>query len=127
MRFLADENFPLAAVSALARAGHDIVWVRTAHAGISDVEVLDWVARESRILLTFDKDFGELARGSSLAVEGGIILFRLSMPRAVEAGERLAKIITARLDWAGHFSVVEPNRIRMRPLQSPQRTPTSKD
>jgi hypothetical protein len=29
MRFLADENFPGAAVSALAKSGHDVSWVRT--------------------------------------------------------------------------------------------------
>jgi hypothetical protein len=31
-------------------------------------------------------------------------------------GAQLAALIMARSDWAGHFSVVEPARIRMRPL-----------
>ena len=44
---------------ALAVAGHDVVWVRTSAPGISDPEVLEWATREGRILLTFDKDFGE--------------------------------------------------------------------
>jgi predicted nuclease of predicted toxin-antitoxin system len=59
MRFLADENFPGAA--ALRAAGSDVVWVRIAAPGSSDSEILAWAAREERILLTFDKDFGELA------------------------------------------------------------------
>ena len=33
-----------------------------------------------------------------------------------EAGRRLAALITAREDWAGNFSVIEPGRVRMRPL-----------
>jgi hypothetical protein len=62
MRFLANENFPGAAVKALVAAGHDVVWVRIAAPGTTDPDVLAWAAREERILLTFDKDFGELAR-----------------------------------------------------------------
>jgi len=115
MRFLADENFPGAAVAALEVAGHDIVWVRRAAPGATDVEVLAWAAREQRILLTFDKDFGELAKGSTLPSECGIVLFRLPMPKPGDAGLRLAGLITARDDWAGHFSVVGSGRVRMRP------------
>jgi predicted nuclease of predicted toxin-antitoxin system len=54
LRFLADENFPRAAVAALEAAGHDIVWVRLAAPGAADADVLAAAARESRILLTFD-------------------------------------------------------------------------
>ena len=61
MRFLANENFPADAVTQLKAAGHDIVWVRTAAPGMKDEDVLAWAAREARIVLTFDKDFGELA------------------------------------------------------------------
>ena len=61
MRFLAHENFPVDAVTQLKAAGHDIVWVRTAAPGMKDEDVLAWAAREARIVLTFDKDFGELA------------------------------------------------------------------
>jgi predicted nuclease of predicted toxin-antitoxin system len=64
MRFLADENFPGSAVTALAAAGHDVVWVRVAAPGTTDRDVVAWAAREERIVLTFDKDFGELARAS---------------------------------------------------------------
>jgi hypothetical protein len=116
MRFLANENFPAAAVSVLKSAGHDIVWVRTVAPGTSDPEILAWAARESRILLTFDKDFGELARASALPADCGVVLFRIPMPKPSDVGARLADLITARDDWAGHFSVVEPGRVRMRVL-----------
>ena len=66
MRFLANENFPGRAVTALTAAGHDVVWVRVTAPGMSDPDVLAWAARDERILLTFDKDFGELARASAL-------------------------------------------------------------
>ena len=116
MRFLANENFPGAAVTALEAAGHDVVWVRTAAPGTSDPDVLAWAAREERILLTFDKDFGELARGSQLPRTCGVVLLRTPMPRPGDVGQRLADLITARDDWAGCFSVIEPGRVRMRSL-----------
>lgn len=119
MRFLADENFPKAAVAALEAAGHDIVWVRYVAAGAADAEVLAKAMAESRILLTFDKDFGELAARSALPSDCGILLFRIAPPRSGPAGRHLALRIGARDDWSGHFSVVEPNRVRMRPLRAP--------
>jgi predicted nuclease of predicted toxin-antitoxin system len=116
LRFLADENFPGSAVTALGAAGHDVVWVRVAAPGASDPDVLAWAVREERVLLTFDKDFGELAKGSALPPGCGVILLRMPMPRPGDVGRRLADLITAREDWAGHFSVIEPGRIRMRSL-----------
>jgi len=116
MRFLANENFPGAAVSTLRRAGHDVVWLATAAPGTCDLEVLAWAARDARILLTFDKDCGELARASALPATCGVVLFRIPMPKPSDVGARLADLIMARDDWAGHFSVVEPGRVRMRVL-----------
>ena len=100
MRFLANENFPGAAVTALEAAGHDVVWVRTAAPGTTDRDVLAWATREERILLTFDKDFGELAKGSALPRPCGIVLLRMPMPKPGDVGQRLADLITARDDWA---------------------------
>src|SRR5262245_50813045 len=117
MRFLANENFPGAAVGALQAAGHDVIWVRIAAPGATDADVLALAAREQRVLLTFDKDFGELARRSALPAASGVVLFRIRMPREVDAGTRVAAMIGARDDWVGHFSVVEPGRVRMRRLE----------
>jgi predicted nuclease of predicted toxin-antitoxin system len=116
MRFLANENFPGAAVTALAAGGHDVVWVTSRAPGASDADVLAWAAREARILLTFDKDFGELAKGAALPPGCGVILLRMPMPGPSEVGRRLADLISARDDWVGYFSVIEPGRVRMRPL-----------
>jgi hypothetical protein len=87
--------------------------------GPSDQDVLAWTARDGRILLAFDKDFGELARNAVLPSICGVLLFRIPTPRPGDVGERLAALITTRDDWASHFSVVEPGRVRMRPLRLP--------
>jgi predicted nuclease of predicted toxin-antitoxin system len=116
MRFLADENFPGDAVAALRDDAHDVAWVRSDAPGSSDGEVLARASSEERILLTFDKDFGELACKARLPSTCGIVLFRMQMPTPAHVGSRLAALITARTDWAGHFSVIEPGRVRMRLL-----------
>jgi predicted nuclease of predicted toxin-antitoxin system len=116
MRFLANENFPGAAVEALRLAGHDVVWVRTEAPGSADESVLVSAVQESRILLTFDKDFGELAWRARLPSQCGIVLFRLLLPPADRVGETLCRILSSRDDWAGRFSVIEPGRVRMRDL-----------
>lgn len=85
-------------------------------AGSPDRDTLARAVRESRILVTFDKDFGELAWRSRLPAECGIVLFRLPMPPPVNVGAVISRVITSREDWSGHFSVVESGRIRMRPL-----------
>ncbi len=74
--------------------------------------------RENRVLLTFDKDFGELAWRAGLPATAGIVLFRLPMPSPADVGPAIASIIGSREDRAGQFSVVEPGRIRMRSLPS---------
>jgi hypothetical protein len=53
-------------VAALRAEGHDVVWVRVVSPGMRDPDVLAWAIREGRVLLTFDKDFGELAKASAL-------------------------------------------------------------
>jgi predicted nuclease of predicted toxin-antitoxin system len=122
MRFLANENFPGDAVTVLQAAGHDVVWVRTAAPGAKDEDVLAWAVRDDRVLLTFDKDFGEFAWHSGLSPGCGIVLFRLPMPSSAAVGAALAARICERTDWPEHFSVIEPSRVRMRSLgQRPPR------
>ncbi|HWB51024.1 MAG TPA: DUF5615 family PIN-like protein [Stellaceae bacterium] len=116
MRFLADENFPKSAVTALEKAGLDVVWVKTSAPGSTDPQVLSHAAREGRVLLTFDKDFGELAARAPMPADCGVVLLRLPVPNTEAAGARLAAQIGARRDWSGHFSVIEPARVRMRAL-----------
>jgi hypothetical protein len=118
VRFLANENFPGGAVSVLRSAGHDVVWVRTDAPGSADRAVLDRAILENRTLLTFDKDFGELAWRAKLPASCGVVLLRLPMPPPLIAGAAVAQMILERDDWAGHFAVIQPGRIRMRKLPS---------
>lgn len=120
MRILANENFPGDAVAALRQRGHDVAWVRTDAPGSNDVEVLERAQRENRVVVTFDKDFGELAFRSDRATLSGIILFRIAAPSSAYVARAAVAALESRTDWAGYFAVVEDHRIRMTPL--PART-----
>lgn len=116
MRILANENFPGDAVAAFRLRGHDVVWVREDAPGSRDWEILEWARTEDRILITFDKDFGELAFQGRLPASSGIVLFRISAPSAAHVGRVAVAALESRTDWAGHFAVIEDGRIRMTPL-----------
>lgn len=60
MRFLADESCDFAVVRALRAAGHDVRAVAEAMPGGDDEDVIALAARDHRLLLTEDKDFGQL-------------------------------------------------------------------
>ncbi|HEX7127847.1 MAG TPA: DUF5615 family PIN-like protein [Thermodesulfobacteriota bacterium] len=116
MRLLADENFPRVAVDALVARGHDVLWARRAMPGAADSEVLARATAEQRILITFDKDFGELGFRSGLPSSSGIVLFRLSPSSPSRVADVAVLVLESRDDWAGHFSVVEADRVRMTAL-----------
>ncbi len=116
MRLLANENFPLDAVEALREASHDVLWIREDARGSSDEQILQIAQKENRIVVTFDKDFGELAFRSKLPVQSGIILFRITPRSSHYIAQVAVQALASRDNWVGHFSVVEDNRIRMTSL-----------
>jgi predicted nuclease of predicted toxin-antitoxin system len=116
MRILANENFPGDAVTALRGRGHDVAWIHSDAPGSSDVEVLACAQAESRILITFDKDFGELAFRFGLPASSGIVLFRISAPSSAHVAQVAVAALESPMDWAGNFAVVEDDRIRITSL-----------
>ncbi len=123
MRYLANENFPGPVVKALRANGEDVAWVAEDMRAASDETVLARARAESRIVVTFDKDFGELAFKTGLPATCGVILFRLAGSNPDDDNTRALAALAERQDWAGHFAVVQDDRIRMRPLPSAQPRP----
>jgi predicted nuclease of predicted toxin-antitoxin system len=113
MRILANENIPADAVVALRERGHDVSWVRTEAPGSSDGEILERARREERVVVTFDKDFGELAFRDRVPSARGIVLSRISAPSSTHVARAVVAALESRTDWAGHFAVVEDDRVRM--------------
>src|SRR3984957_8155734 len=116
VQFLANDNFSLDAVEGLRKEGHDVAWIRTDAPGSKDPDILKRAVAENHVLLTFDKDFGDLAFQFGLPATCGIVLFRLQASSSAALAIMVTAAINSRNDWAGHFSVVEPGRIRVRAL-----------
>jgi predicted nuclease of predicted toxin-antitoxin system len=75
MNFVADESCARPVIQALREAGHEVVAIAEIARGATDDQVLERALKEKRVLITEDRDFGELvyARGRSSA---GVILVR---------------------------------------------------
>ncbi|HVR94983.1 MAG TPA: DUF5615 family PIN-like protein [Thermoanaerobaculia bacterium] len=116
MRILANENFPGPVISALRALGHDVKSVTESMRGASDREILGQAQREDRLVVTFDKDFGELAFRFGLPSSSGVVLFRLSGSSPDADNARALAALGSRDDWQGHFAVITDDRIRLRPL-----------
>jgi predicted nuclease of predicted toxin-antitoxin system len=119
LRFLADENVPQPVTAALRGAGHDVLAAGETMHGAADQAILETAASEGRILLTFDKGFGELALQHRLTAGCGVVLFRLGGRQPEQDNDRILGVLASRSDWAGHFAVVTDDRVRLRRLPLP--------
>ena len=119
MRFLADECCDTGLVSSLREDGHDVLYVLERKPGVSDDEVLIEAYNEERILVTEDKDFGELVYRLKKPSKG-IILIRMDVKERHMKWLRLKKLIgnyEERLP--GHCVVIDSHKYRFRPLIFP--------
>jgi predicted nuclease of predicted toxin-antitoxin system len=116
VRWLTDECVDAPLVAAMRRAGHNVLYIAESDAGSIDAEIIHLAHNEGRLLLTEDRDFGELAfrwgRASS-----GIVLLRRDQAGHDRKWDRLAAAIERFGDGMfGRFTVVEEARFRSRPL-----------
>jgi len=99
----------------LEELGHDVAEVRTVNPSMSDNEVLEWAVRENRIVITADKDFGQLAVAAKKMHSGIVRLPDVPFPER----KRLLETILARhandLE-AGAIITASTTRIRVRRL-----------
>ena len=114
MKFLADENFPRPALVALRKAGWDVFAIAEECPGAPDEDVAVLCEDQRRILLTFDKDFGELIFHRGLPAGSGVVLFRIPPDSPEEAADVALALVQSQPDLAGFFCVVTRDRIRIR-------------
>lgn len=117
MNFLADENFPVPSIHRLRQAGHDVSAIITDAPGSADRDILVQAAHQQRIILTFDRDFGELIFHFPTEVNTGVVYFRFEPAAPEEPAEVLLRLLdTTEIVLHKHFTVVERRQIRQRAL-----------
>jgi predicted nuclease of predicted toxin-antitoxin system len=116
MRLIANENVSGTVIRTLRERGHDVLSVKESMRAASDEAVLARAQSEQRLVVTNDKDFGELAFRYGLPASCGMVLFRLSGVDSDSDNRHVLRVLESRTDWEGHFSVVDHDRIRIRLL-----------
>ena len=112
MRFLVDENLGKRFADLLNRSGYDAVFVGDAMRGFPDEEILTIANTEKRVLITDDKDFGELVFRFN-KITSGVVLFR-TLTNNSEEKLGLVKNILRYAE--GSFIVVSEGGIRVRKI-----------
>lgn len=116
MRWLADECVAAALVDHLRSVGHDVTYVAEGNASASDIAIVRLAHDEERILLTEDKDFGDLAFRLTMPIPS-VVLLRLGLYDNAAKWARLeAAIDHFGSNLLGRFVVIDDKRFRSRPL-----------
>jgi len=116
VRWLADECVDAELVLYLRAIGQDVVYVAETTPAIVDAELVTRANAEGRLLLTEDKDFGDLVFRQGRSIPG-VVLLRID-PARHELKKRRLEAAIHRLGEKlhGRYSVVDTARIRTRPL-----------
>ncbi|MGA8052458.1 MAG: DUF5615 family PIN-like protein [Burkholderiales bacterium] len=113
VRFLADESCDFAAVRALRHAGYDVLAVVEHTPGALDPEVLALSVNENRVLLTEDKDFGQLVFAGNRR-SAGVILIRFPASARGSLARRLVQTVQRHeSQLRGAFLVLQLRRTRI--------------
>lgn len=114
MNFLADENSALSIIVRLRADGHLVARMAEIAQGDPDTSVLDIANQQNAVILTEDKDFGELViRDQIQAV--GVILIRLDGFSPTERAEIIAKVVKDHeRELSNAFTVIKPRTVRIR-------------
>lgn len=113
-RLLLNENFPEPASAVLRQMGWDAVSVTERMPGTNDSNVLAWARRESRWLVTFDMDYGDLIFRNRLPPPPVVLMLRVPSYRPAEPAIWIQRLVENDQLAVGYFHVFDGNAIRRR-------------
>ena len=114
MKFLADESVDKPVVDRLRSEGYQVLYILEIAPGIPDEHVIQRANEEEALLLTADKDFGELVFRQRRLTQG-VVLIRLAGLSPQRKGELTVKAIQEHeTEMPQHFTVITPGMIRIR-------------
>lgn len=115
MKFLANENLPLATIRKLQASGWDVLSISLDSPSITDEEVMKIAIEENRTIITFDRDYGTLIYQYGYRPPAGVIYLRLQDFTPEEPADFLLNLInTTTFTFIGLFTVADENNIRQR-------------
>ena len=118
MKLYADEGVDRQVVDALRAAGFDVAYAAETDPAIPDDAVLERATAEMRLLLTNDKDFGELIYRLGKANHGVMLLRLAGLSADSKARVVVEALSTHSNEFARAFSVLSPGLLRIRARQT---------
>jgi len=114
LTFIADENIDRAIVQALRRIGHSVEHIGEFHAGMTDEDVLSLSRQRQAVLITADKDFGQLIFRYGQPYSG-VMFLRLSGTTPEQKQQIVVDVVeTHGAQLLGAFAVVTQWSVRLR-------------
>lgn len=114
MIFLADESLDQQIVIHLRKDGHEVIAVAEMEPGITDEAVLNWANKRGAVLITADKDFGEIVFRQRQMTNGVILVRMIGLDQKTKA-ELVSEALQDHLgELVGSFTVVTPGHLRIR-------------
>jgi predicted nuclease of predicted toxin-antitoxin system len=114
LKFIVDVGISKKVEQWLQNHGYDIKSIRDINPRMSDKEILKMATSERRMVITMDKDFGELVYNSGLP-HSGVLLLRLEEARSVEKVKIIEKILERYSDkLSNNFCVFKDGKLRIR-------------
>jgi predicted nuclease of predicted toxin-antitoxin system len=115
MNILADESIDRQIVERLRQDGYEVLYIAEMEPSITDEVVLERANERSALLITADKDFGELVFREGRLSTGGVVLIRLIGLSSTRKDEIVADAFRRHgADFPNCFSVISPGKIRIR-------------
>lgn len=115
MNLVADESVDRQIVARLRQDGHEVLYIAEVEPSIPDDAVFDRANEKAALLITADKDFGELVFRESRLISDGIVLIRLAGLSADKKADIVSDTLRERgTEFPNHFSVIAPGKVRIR-------------
>lgn len=92
MKFLANENVPVASVNYLKSHGFDILAIGLDDHGTSDKHVVKLAIDQDRTIITYDSDYGELIFKRGLQPDAGVIFIRNQPTKPLDTANIIEKL-----------------------------------
>ena len=113
--FLANENFPKPSITLLRENGFGVASIQERSPGVSDETVFKEALNANLIILTFDRDYGELVFRYAPEHPPAVIYFRDKGSDPLFAGALLVKLLKEEnISFQNSFTVIEEKNIRQR-------------
>jgi predicted nuclease of predicted toxin-antitoxin system len=114
IKFLVDLGVGRKVEEHLTKGGYDVVSVRDVDVRAKDRDILKRAVSEGRMIMTMDKDFGELVHHSGMA-HSGVLILRIEDATGKEKAEIVNKILTGFSDKIkNRFCVFQDGKLRVK-------------